>query len=68
MCDDRAMFDGVVMAACGVFSLLLGAGVIPLRPSQGFDPVAWRARHGRKLVLCGALAVTGGMFLMVAGQ
>ncbi len=67
MCDAHRVFDGIVMAACGAFFLLLGAGVIPLRPSQGFDPVAWRARHGRKLVLCGALTVTGGMFLMVAG-
>lgn len=53
------------MAACGVFCLLLGSGVIPLRPRQGFDPVAWRASHGRKLVLCGALIVGCSVALMI---
>ena len=63
-----AVLEGSLVAACGVFFLLLGSGLIPLRPSQGFDPAAWRGRRGRKLQLTGVVALVLGVALMLQSR
>lgn len=60
---NSALINGLVPLAFGVYTTLLGYGVVPANPGNPQKSSAWRARHASKAKLGGPILIVFGVFM-----
>ena len=58
-----SLINGLIPLAFGVYSTLLGYGIVPANPGNPQKSSAWRAKHASKAKLGGPLLIILGLFL-----
>ncbi len=58
-----ALLNGLIVTGFGVYSSLLGYGILQSNPSNPNKSSAWRARWGSQAKIGGPLLILFGLFL-----
>ncbi len=62
---NSALVNGLVPLAFGIYSSLIGYGIIPAHPSNPKKSSQWRARWGTQARIGGPILILVGLFLTV---